>query len=454
MLFSRRDLIKMIVPLFVQQVLAITVGMVDTMMVAYAGDAAVSGVSLVSSLDNMLVLIFTSMTAGGVVVVSQIMGRRDYAAARKGAKQLLYASAAVAVLVTVAVQIFRMPLLTGLFGNAEPAVMNSAKEYFFWMSLSFPALAVRSACNSIQQVEGKTITATVVLVCGNLLNIAGNALLIFGLRLGAAGAAISTLITRLLSGAAMLIVVNSRKNILYVDRLLHYRPDFKMIRRILSVGIPNGIEGGMFSFGKLMTQSLVSTMPTAMVAANAVASTLVNYQYIPGGAIGSAIVPVVGRCIGAHEKTQAKQYARKLVGLTYVCLWAVIALTFLLADPLIGLYDLAQGSSEMARQLIIYHCVCAVALWPIAFAVPYSFRGAGDVKFPMVISMVSMWVFRVVLSYPLALTEIRFFGITIPGLGMGIMGVWVAMTVDWVFRAVIYAVHYLKGKWLNARIVE
>ncbi len=452
MLFSKRDLVKMIVPLFVQQILAITVGMVDNMMVAYAGDAAVSGVSLVGSLDNMLIIIFTSMTAGGTVVISQIMGSRKYREARDGGKQLLYASTAVAALITVAVQILRVPLLKALFGSVEAAVMDSAKDYFLFTSLSYPVFAVQSACNAILRVEGKTSAATVVSVAANLLNVAGNALLIMICNMGAAGAAISTLISRVVAAGIMLIVIGSKKNTLYIDKLLHFRPDFKMIRKMLRIGIPNGIESGMFNFGKLITQSLVSTLPTSMIAANAVASTIAGYQYMPGGAIGMAVVPVIGRCIGALEQKQAKYYSRLLLGVTYVSLWITIGLTFLFAEPLIGAYGLEQEASDMARQMLFYHCLCAAVIWPIAFTTPYSFRAAGDVKFPMVISMVSMWAFRVALAHPLALPEVSVLGMTVPGLNMGIMGVWIAMTVDWLFRAVIYAVHYLKGKWLKMKM--
>ena len=423
--------------------------MVDTMMVSYAGDAAVSGVSLVNSLDNMLVIVFSSLTTGGTVVVSQLMGKKDLSAARSGAKQLLYVSTAVAAALTLVVQIFRTPLLTALFGKAEPAVMDSASGYFFFVSLSFPFLAIQSACNAIQRVEGKTTTAMLVSVCANLLNLLGNAVLIIGFDMGAAGAAISTMISRLVAAAVMLVVVGSHKNTLYVDRLLHYRPDFPVIRKILRVGIPNGIEDGMFNFGKLMTQSLISTMPTAVIAANAVANTLANYQYMPGTAISNTMIPVVGRCIGAQEPEQAKWYSRRLILWVYICLWAVAGATFLLADPLIGLYDLSEESSQIARQLIYFHAAWAIVIWPIAFTLPAAFRAAGDVKYPMVVSMLSMWTFRVALAYFLAQPQVEVFGLTIPGLNMGIMGVWTAMMVDWVFRTVLYLSHYLRGKWLR-----
>jgi Na+-driven multidrug efflux pump len=205
----------------------------------------------------------------------------------------------------------------------------------------------------------------------------------------------------------------------------------------------------MFQFGKLVTQSLIASMPTAVIAANAVAINLVNYQYMPGGATGSVIITVVGRCIGAREKEQAKHYTRLMVGLTYVFLWIVIGATFLLAKPLIGVYDLSSEGSKMAYDMIVYHSICAAIVWPIAFTLPSSFRAASDVKFPMIISLFSMWVFRVALGYLLTSDSITVLGLTIPGLGMGIMGLWIAMTIDWLFRTVLFLVRYLTGQWLK-----
>lgn len=452
MLFSNKTLIKMILPLFALQVLAVTIGMVDTMMVASAGDAAVSGVSLVNSLDQMLVIVFSSLTSGGVVVVSQLLGSKNIQGAQNGAKQVLYSATAVAAALTVVVQILRKPLLTALFGTVEADVMESANEYFFFVSLSFPLLAIQSSCEAVQRVEGKTGTAMIVLSCANLLNVAGNYILIKIAGLGAAGAAISTLISRAASAVTMLIVVSRKRNTLQVHHFLHYKPDFGIIRKILRIGIPNGIENGMFYFGRLLTQTLVSTTGTAMIAANAAANSLANYQYMAGTAISGVMIPVVGRCIGAHETEQARIYGRKLTWWTYFCLWGVALGTALLSGPLLGVYDLDAGATEVAKQLIFWHLLCEIVLWPAAFTLPNSFRAAGDVKYTMVISMVSMWVFRVVLAYFLVQPVVSIFGLfTVPGFNMGILGVWVAMTIDWVFRASLFVIHFARGKWLRKK---
>lgn len=450
MLFSKRDLIKIALPLIVQQVLAVTIGMMDSVMVSYAGEAAVSGVSLVNTLDVLLVVSFTSLVSGGSVVVSQFLGKKDPAAARSASKQLLYISTAIAVILTTVVLLFRTPLLTVLFGEAEPDVMASAKSYFLFVAMSFPFLAIESAVAAIFRVMGNSVVSMYVSVGMNLINVGGNALLIMGFEMGAAGAAIATLVSRVIGASVLLVLIRNKKNVIYIENMLSYRPDISVINQILRIGIPNGIENSMFQFGKLLTQSLISSMPTYAIAANAVANTLANFQYMPGTAFSNTMITVVGRCIGAGEKEQAKKYTRILTFATYLCLWIVVIVTFLLSSAVIDLYDLSPEAEKLANELIIYHAVCAAAIWPVAFTLPASFRAASDVKFPLAVSMFSMWTFRVALSYVFSLESITKYGYTFFGLGMGAMGVWVAMTVDWLFRAIMFLYRHFSGKWLKA----
>ncbi len=449
MLFSRRDIIKIALPMIIQQVLAVTIGMVDTMMVSEAGEAAVSGVSLVNTLDTMLVYAFISLVTGGSVVVAQFLGEKNLDSARSSAKQLLYASTTVALVISAIVIAFRHPLLNLLFGDVEADVMANAQSYFVYVAISFPFLAIYSSCTSVFNVMGKTMVTLIVSVGMNLANVCGNAVLIYNFRMGAAGAAIATLISRALGAVIMLVLIHNRNNAVHVDDILHYRPDFTIIRAILRIGIPNGIENSMFHFGKLLTQSLISSMGTAAIAANAVANTLANFQYMPGTAFSNTIITVVGRCIGAQEKEQAKKYSRILVGVTYLCLWVIVLCTFVFSKQIIGLYDLSEKGTQIAYELIIYHAICAALIWPIAFTLPAAFRASSDVKFTLIVSMFSMWTFRVALSYVFALESIKIFGMTFAGLGMGAMGVWVAMTVDWVFRTILFLSRYLSGRWLN-----
>ncbi len=449
-LFSRSDLVKIALPLIIQQVLAVTIGMVDTLMVSSAGEAAVSGVSLVNSLDTMLVIAFGALVSGGSVVVAQFLGQQNREGALAAAKQLTYATTAVAIFISVAVIILEDFLMGLLFGDVEPDVMQAAKDYFIFVALSFPFLAINNAGGALYRVMGNSTMSMLISLSMNIINVCGNAILIYHYGMGSAGAAISTLISRMIGTVITLYLLRNRKNSIYVDKYLDYRPDFPIIKEILRIGVPNGIENSMFQFGKLMTQSLISSMGTASIAANAVAATLANYQYMPGTAFTNTMVTVVGRCVGAEEKEQAKRYSRILISATYICLWAIVALTFFIAKPVIGFYELSAEGADIAYQLIIYHAICAAVIWPTAFTLPSAFRAASDVKFPLVISMFSMWTFRVALSYVFSLDAVNVFGLfSFAGLGMGPLGVWVAMTVDWVFRAILFAWRYFSGKWLN-----
>ena len=449
MLFSRKDLLKIVIPLIIQQVLAVLIGMIDSVMVSSVSEAAVSGVSLVGSLDMVLILLFSSLVAGGSVVVSQALGKGKRELVLNSSKQLIYVATAMALFVSVTVLIFRVPLLNLLFGDADADVMGHARKYFFFMALSFPFLAVENAGAALLRSMGKTGASMGISVFMNLLNVAGNALMIYVFHLEAMGAAVATLFARIVGAVISMILLHNKKNPVYVEKLFHYRPDFGVIKRILRIGVPSGVESCMFQFGKLMTQSLISSMGTTAIAGNAVAMSLVNFQYMPGTAIGLAIVTVVGRCIGAGELGQAKKYSRILLFSTYACLWFVNLTMVLLADPIIGIYHTSAETAGLIRFLLLTHSAVGSLIWPVAFTTPHIFRSASDVRFSMIVSVSSMWVFRVALGYVLSLESVSLFGLEIPGLGFGVSGVWMAMYVDWVFRAVLFGIRYFTGRWIQ-----
>ncbi len=449
-LFTSKDLIKITLPLVIQQILGVTVGAIDTLMVAYAGESAVSGVSLINTLDMFLFTVINALVIGGAVVVAQTLGRQDKEGARESAKQLLYTATIISIVMTILVLCLRKPLLSLLFGDVEADVMFNAERYFFFILFSFPLIAIELGSASIFRSAGNSMISMFVSLGANLLNIGGNAILIMGFGMGAAGAAISTLITRMISATVMLILITNKKSVIYIERPLHYKPDLHIIKRILHIGIPHGIENSMFQLGKLLTQTLVSSMGTAVIAANAVALTITNFQYMTGSACSNATITVVGQTIGAGEIKQAKRYSRIMLTVNYIMLWSVAIITLIFLRPILSAYDLSPDSNALASKLIVYHSICAIAIWPLGFMLPSVFRAASDVRFPLFTSLISMWVFRVAGSYLLAQETLSFFGLfSIPGFGMGLMGVWVAMTLDWFFRSLLYLTRYLSGRWLR-----
>jgi Na+-driven multidrug efflux pump len=269
-------------------------------------------------------------------------------------------------------------------------------------------------------------------------------------NLGVAGAALATLISRIVGAALMLIIAHNKKRYIHIEKLLKYRPDKKIIKALLSVGIPNGIENSLFQFGRLMTSSLVSSLGTVAIAANAAALSLANFQYNAGGAIHSTMVAVVGRCIGAKEREQAKKYAKILLGVGYATIITVAGLLCLLSSPLLGLFNLSTESFETAQRLIFFHSAVSAVIWAAGFCLPNALRAAGDIRFTMVVSVVSMWLFRVAFAYVLAQDTVSVFNLfSFPGFGMGVIGVWIAMFADWIVRTLFFLWRFLSGKWLT-----
>lgn len=450
MLFSRRDLIRIVIPLALQGILSVAIGMVDSMMVSNKGEAAFAGVSLVGSLDTVLITLFGALTSGGSVVLAQAMGRGDQKHACNAAKQLIYASAMAAAAITISVLLFRVPLLKLLFDDVEESVMRNALSYLTIVSISFPLLAIENSVAASFRAQGDSITTLKTSLFMNFLNIIGNALLIYGANLGAAGAALATLFSRFIGASLLLWIAHDTKRYIHVEHILQYRPDMSIIKSILHIGVPNGIENSMFQLGRLMTTSLVSSLGTIAIAANAATLSLANFQYTVGASIQSTMVAVVGRCVGAKEEKQARYYVRSLLGSSYLMVAVTDILLCLFAKPLLGLFGLTPESSDLARILLLYHSAVSVILWPTAFCLPPAFRAANDVLFTMVVSTFSMWFFRVAVAYVLALEAVSVFGLfTIPGMGLGLMGVWYAMTADWIFRVALFLWRLISGRWLR-----
>lgn len=438
MLFSRKDLVKLIIPLFIESIFSVVVGMADTMMVARAGEEAVSGVSLVDSVNLLILYFLGALSTGGAIVLSQVIGAGRSKNVKTIAKQLIWASCIVGLSFTLIMVLFREGLFRLIFGSVSEGIMKNALGYSLFTALSFPFLALHSAVGAYYRVYGNSSVSMRVTLLVNLLNISGNALLIFGFGMGAKGAAIATLFARFVGAAITLALVFHKKTIVYIEDLLHYKPDYNVIKRILSIGLPNAFENSVFQFGKVITQSLISGFGTISIAANAAANTLTSMVYICGQSVGPAMTTVVGRCIGAGEKKQAKIYTRRLVGTVYVMMFFVAGGMSLLASPLVGLFALSDEGTALAIHLILFHNLCAVILHPTAFALTNAFRAASDVSHTMIVSIISMWVFRVGGAFFFA----KF-------LSLGVFGVWLAMFCDWGFRAILFGTRFLRGKWLT-----
>ena len=452
MLFSTKALVKIMIPLILQQILNMTVGVVNSIMVSHAGEAAVSAVSLVNTMDGVLVIFFTALVSGGSVVISQAVGKRDAKNISEAAKQLIYAAATMALILTVAVLIFRYPLLDVLFGEVESDVMSSAHAYFVPIALTFPVLAITESIHACFRAEGNTFISLTVSFIINILNIIGNAIFVIAFDLGAFGSALSTVCGRVIGLVILLILIHSKKRVVRVRKLLHYKPNFKIIKTILHIGVPNGIENTLFQFGRLLTQTLIAMLPTVVIAAHSVALNIANYQYAVNTAFCAASITIVAQCIGANRIDQAKYYSRLMLKLEYVMMWAVILVTMIFLRPLLLTYDISDTARSLAHDLIISHSICAALIYPLGFLFPSIFRAAGDVRFALFASTLSMWGVRIAFAYVLALESVSIFGLfSFSGFGLGMWGVWIAMLLDWAVRAALYLIRYVSGRWLRAK---
>ncbi len=433
---------KLIVPLMIEQLLAVSIGLVDTLMVSSVGEAAVSGVSLVDSISMLIIQILSALATGGAVVCAQYIGKKNVDEAKKSAGQLMF----IMVVFSGAVMLFVLFgyrfLLRLIFGQISDDVMRSAEIYFILSAISYPFLGVYNAGAALFRSMGNSKISMYNSFVMNVLNIGGNAVLIYGLQMGVLGAAAATLFSRVVSSVVMTVMLCRKDNPLCINRIGCLKPQKSTIFKILSIGIPSGIENGMFQIGKLSVSSLTSTFGTASIAANAISSNIASFANIPGNAIGLAIVTVVGRCIGAGEKEQAKKYGRKLLFMAYVGIWLTnLALAFS-APALAGVFGLSEEATEIATRLLYSFAACAVVAWPLSFTLPNVLRAAGDAKFTMGVSVFSMWVFRVISSYFIAGT-----------LGFGVLGVWIGMYIDWFFRSACFVIRFCGGKWLNRKVV-
>ena len=441
MLFTKNQIIKLMIPLIIEQTLTVTVGIADSMMVSVAGEAAVAGVALVDSINNLILQVLAALATGGAVVCSQYMGKRRKELACQAANQLILTTVIFSIAISAIMLAGGRNLLRLIFGETEAIVMDNAVTYCMIIVFTYPFMGIYNSAAALFRSMGNSKVSMRVSLLMNIINVVGNAILIFGFDMGVAGAALATLASRIVGAAILLYSSYDAKQDIHVSQLLKTRPQREMIKKILFIGVPTGFENGIFQLGKLCVLSLVSSFGTASIMANSVGYTLCTFMIIPGVAIGLAIVTVAGQCIGANQPEQARYYTNRLA-FTATVMMAVLSLGIVLASPfLLGLYNMSPEAYEIARILLIGHLIAGL-IWPLSFNLPNALRAAGDVKFTMITSMISMWVFRVMASYILG----GYFG-------LGVYGVWIAMFLDWIARTIVFVIRYHGDRWYQRKLV-
>ena len=442
-LFSNRDLRKLLVPIIVEQLLNSLMGTADTVMVSNVGTEAISAVSLVDSINVLIIQAFSALAAGGTILCSHYMGTKDRKGANHCAGQVTMVITCIAVVMTVLGLCFKTPLLRGIFGAVEPAVMEASQTYFFYTLLSFPFIALYDAGSSIFRAQENTRTPMVISILSNLMNIGGNALLIWGFHMGVAGASIATLVSRIFCAAAVMWKLKNPKLLISVRDYRKLRPDFSVIRRVLALGIPSGIENGMFQFGKLAIQSTVSSMGTTAIAAQAMTNIMESVNGVGGIGVGIGLMTIVGECMGAGRKDEAAYYIKKLTVIGEAVIIASCLAVYAIARPVTVLGGMEAESARLCVQLVGLITIVKPLVWALSFIPAYGLRAAGDVKFSMITSCVTMWMFRVTLCVFL----VRAFG-------LGPIAVWIGMFADWTIRGIVFTLRLLSGKWSRHKVLS
>ena len=443
-LFSNRALVSLTIPIIIDALLAIIAGMVDSAMVSSAGEAAVSAVSLVDAINVLCISVFSSIAVGGSVVTTQYIGSRNYNSASTSANQLLYAATAIATALMAVILCFHGPLLKLIYGNIEADVYENARIYFFITLLGYPFSAIGSSATAVLRSMGKNSQAVTITIVFNVINVIGNAILIYGFHMGVAGAAISTTFSRFVFAVLGLILAKRKSLPVRFRKLLCFRLDWDIMRRVLRIGLTNGMEGGLFHIGKILIASLVSSFGTIYIAANSVSGTINNIGWTIVGSFGTVLLTVVGQCIGAGEQEQAKFYTKKVLIAATVSMIAIFGSVFLLRHQLVRLFDFSPEALETSAY---YTGVSArfsiVSLYSLSFVPMNAFRAAGDIRYPVTLSLISMFAFRVAFCYVI--------NAIFPSLGL--MCVYIGMGADWMLRSVMNIIRYRSGKWLHKRII-
>lgn len=434
-LFSKKDLRKLIIPLILEQTLAITVGMADTMMISSAGEAAVSGVSLVDMFNNLIISVLAALATGGAVVTSQCIGAGRREEACQSARQLVFTEAAITIGISVLVLLFHRQILGLFFGQIEADVMQNAIIYLIISVFSFPFLAVYDSCAALYRSMGNAQITLKISLLMNVINVVGNAIGVYVLKLGVAGVAIPSLVSRGVAGVVLFTLLHNPDNLVFLARE-KFKVDATIVKRILFIGIPSGIENGIFQLGRVLVVSIIAAFGTSQIAANGVANSLDSMGCIVGQAMSLAMITVIGRCVGAGEEGQVRYYTKKLLGETYFYTAVINSIILLLLPWILQIYGLGEETTRLSYILVMIHDGMAIFLWPASFVLPNMLRACNDVKYTMVVSIFSMITFRIGFSYV--------FGVH---MGWMAVGVWAAMVIDWVFRVLCFVGRYLAGTW-------
>ena len=440
--FTRQQLTSLLIPLIVEQILTQMIGLIGTVMVARVGEHALSGVSIVDSINQIVLSLFTSLSIGGTIVTSQFIGRADNTNARESAKQVVIASTGIAALCAVICAFFRVNILEFIY-DVEPDVMASAKIYFLITACSFPFMALFASTSAIFRASGNSSLPMMVSLLMNAINIGCCALFIIVIPLGAAGPALGALISRIVGSIILSTMLSNKKLAINISGIFPLRLNIPMIKNILVIGIPSGVENSMLQLGRLVNQSMISSFGTAAIVAASIGNHLNVVTLMPGAAVGSALLTVVGQCVGAGKYDQARRYTTgfMLMGMAATVSLNVLCLVFM--EQLIVMFNASGETAVLARDAIMIFGIASCFFAPFSFPLPNALRAANDVKFTLLLALASMFPVRVLMGYILCFHT-----------PIGAQGIWWALLLDWGFKAIVCIIRFSGDKWTKHKILK
>lgn len=441
-MFTNKDLKNLIVPLFLEQLLVMLVGIADTFIVSHAGEAAVSGVSLVNSFSTIFIYLFTALASGGAVVISQYIGRGVKEDAGEAASQLLTSSTLFSLVISIVILALHRPMLSLLFGQVEPAVMDACVVYLQISVFSYPALAVYNAGAALYRSLGKTSVTMYISIASNAINVVGNLIGVFVLRAGVAGVAWPTLIARVFSAVVITVLCFGKR----VDVRYTWRQICKwnggLMQCILRIAVPNGVENGIFQLVKVALSSVVALFGTYQIAANGIAQSIWSLAALAGVTMGPVFITVIGQCMGAGDTAQAEHYFKKLLKITLTISLVWNGLVFAITPLMMNFYQISEDAKYLVVILVLIHNIFNTVAFPMSGPLSNGLRAAGDIKFTMIISIASTIGGRLLFSLLFAIV-----------FNWGVIGIVAAMCLDWVIRAVIFALRLKSGKWKEFKVI-
>lgn len=360
----------------------------------------------------------------------------------KTADQLILFIVSLSVVIMAGIYACKNFILNVVFGHIEPGVMHNAEIYLMIVTASIPFIAIYNGCAALFRIMGNSKISMNMSMLMNGINIAGNAILIYGFKFGVEGVAIPTLVSRIVAAVVMVRLLAKQNQDVHLSKHIHFHFKGYLIQKILHIGIPNGIENSMFQLGRIMVLSIVAGFGTSSITANAVGNVVASFELIPGIGVGFAVLTVVSRCIGAGDYEAARYYTKKLLKVAYAALIALNIIVVMILPLIIQVYHLSPETAAITRKILLYHTLCCVTIWPPAFTIPNTLRAANDVKYCMIVASATMWIFRIFCSVVLG-----------KWMGLGVFGVWVAMTLDWVFRGILFVKRYIQGKWQRMALI-